>query len=117
MAREAGLEPLADLFLSQRANGPAPEKAAQAYLTDEVPSVEDAIQGAANILAERFSERADFRRILRRDLWHQARLTCSLQVEESEAGPMLTYADFSERIARIPSYRILAINRGENEKN
>ncbi|MCI6192951.1 MAG: RNA-binding transcriptional accessory protein [Megasphaera elsdenii] len=116
MAREAGLEPLADLFLSQRANGPAPEKAAQAYLTDEVPSVEDAIQGAANILAERFSERADFRRILRRDLWHQARLTCSLQVEESEAGPMLTYADFSERIARIPSYRILAINRGENEK-
>ena len=116
MAREAGLEPLANLFLSQRANGPAPEKAAQAYLTDEVPSVEDAIQGAANILAERFSERADFRRILRRDLWHQARLTCSLQVEESEAGPMLTYADFSERIARIPSYRILAINRGENEK-
>lgn len=44
MAREAGLEPLADLFLSQKANGPAPEKAAQAYLTDEVPSVEDAIQ-------------------------------------------------------------------------
>jgi uncharacterized protein len=116
MAREAGLEPLADLFLSQKANGPAPEKAAQAYLTDEVPSVEDAIQGAANILAERFSERADFRRILRRELWQQARLTCSLQVEEDQAGPMLTYADFSERIARIPSYRILAINRGENEK-
>ena len=116
MAREAGLEPLADLFLSQKANGPAPEKAAQAYLTDEVPSVEDAIQGAANILAERFSERADFRRHLRRELWQQARLTCSLQVEEDQAGPMLTYADFSERVARIPSYRILAINRGENEK-
>ena len=116
MAREAGLEPLADLFLSQRTNGPAPEKAAQAT-SPRGASVEDAIQGAANILAERFSERADFRRILRRDLWHQARLTCNLQVEESEAGPMLTYADFSERIARIPSYRILAINRGENEKN
>lgn len=116
MAREAGLEPLADCFASQNPKGPAPEDAALAFLSDDVPTVEDAIQGAANILAERFSERADFRRHLRRELWQQARLTCSLQVEESEAGPMLTYADFSERVARIPSYRILAINRGENEK-
>lgn len=95
MARDAGLEPLADCFASQDPKGPAPEDAA---------------------LAERFSERADFRRHLRRELWQQARLTCSLQVEEDQAGPMLTYADFSERVARIPSYRILAINRGENEK-
>ena len=112
MARDAGLEPLADCFASQDPKGPAPEDAALAFLSDDVPTVEDAIQGAANILAERFSERADFRR----QLWQQARLTCSLQVEEDQAGPMLTYADFSERVARIPSYRILAINRGENEK-
>ena len=116
MAREAGLEPLADLFAGQNPHGPAPETAAQAYVNDDVPTAEDAIQGAANILAERFSERADFRRRLRRDLWNQARLTCSLQVDEKDAGPMLTYADFSERVARIPSYRVLAINRGENEK-
>lgn len=116
MARDAGLEPLADCFASQDPKGPAPEDAALAFLSDDVPTVEDAIQGAANILAERFSERADFRRHLRRELWQQARLTCSLQVEEDQAGPMLTYADFSERVARIPSYRILAINRGENEK-
>ena len=121
MAREAGLEPLADCFASQDPKGPDPEDAALAFLSDDVPTVEDAIQGAANILAERFSERADFRRHLRRELWQQARLTCSLQVEEDQAGPMLTYADFSERVARIPSYRIpsyriLAINRGENEK-
>lgn len=111
MAREAGLEPLADCFASQDPKGPDPEDAALAFLSDDVPTVEDAIQGAANILAERFSERADFRRHLRRELWQQARLTCSLQVEEDQAGPMLTYADFSERVARI-----LAINRGENEK-
>lgn len=116
MARDAGLEPLADCFASQDPKGPAPEDAALAFLSDDVPTVEDAIQGAANILAERFSERADFRRHLRRELWQQAHLTCSLQVEEDQAGPMLTYADFSERVARIPSYRILAINRGENEK-
>ena len=116
MARDAGLEPLADCFASQDPKGPAPEDAALSFLSDDVPTVEDAIQGAANILAERFSERADFRRHLRRELWQQARLTCSLQVEEDQAGPMLTYADFSERVARIPSYRILAINRGENEK-
>ena len=116
MARDAGLEPLADLFAGQNPKGPAPEKAAQAYINDDVPTADDAIQGAANILAERFSERVDFRRRLRRDLWNQARLTCSLQVDEKDAGPMLTYADFSERVARIPSYRVLAINRGENEK-
>ena len=69
MAREAGLEPLADCFASQDPKGPAPEDTALAFLSDDVPTVEDAIQGAANILAERFSERADFRRHLRRELW------------------------------------------------
>lgn len=116
MACDAGLEPLAQLFAAQNPKGPSPEEAAKAYLSDDVPTIEDAIQGAANILAERFSERADFRQKLRRSLWQEARLTCSLQVEEKDAGPMLTYADFSERITRLPSYRILAINRGENEK-
>ena len=106
MACDAGLEPLARLFSEQNPKGPAPEDAAKAFLNDDVPTIEDAIQGAANILAERFSERADNRQKLRR----------SLQVEEKDAGPMLTYADFSERITRLPSYRVLAINRGENEK-
>jgi len=106
MACDAGLEPLARLFSEQNPKGPAPEDAAKAFLNDDVPTIEDAIQGAANILAERFSERADYRQKLRR----------SLQVEEKDAGPMLTYADFSERITRLPSYRVLAINRGENEK-
>ena len=116
MACDAGLEPLARLFSEQNPKGPAPEDAAKAFLNDDVPTIEDAIQGAANILAERFSERADYRQKLRRSLWQEARLTCSLQVEEKDAGPMLTYADFSERITRLPSYRVLAINRGENEK-
>lgn len=79
MARDAGLTPLADLFWNQDIHGPAPEKAAEAYLTKDVPTVEDAIQGAANIIAERCSELAPYRRFLRNAFWHDGKLTCSLQ--------------------------------------
>lgn len=116
MARDAGLEPLADLFWQQEKTGPAPEEAAAAYVKDSIESVGDAIQGAANILAERFSESAAFRKYLRRDMWGKSRLTCTLSVDEGEAGPMATYADYSEPIRHIPSHRVLAINRGEGQK-
>jgi uncharacterized protein len=116
MAREAGLEPLADIFWNQDSRGPAPEEAAAAYITEDVPSVEEAIQGAANIIAERLSESASFRKYLRNDLWKKGRITCTLQCDETEAPTMLNYADFSEHINHIPSHRILAINRGENQK-
>ena len=86
-ACDAGLEPLALLFAAQNPKGPSPEEAAKSFLNEDVTTIEDAIQGAANILAERFSERADFRQKLRRSLWQEARLTCSLQVEEKDAGP------------------------------
>lgn len=116
MARDAGLEPLADMFWQQDPQGASPEAAAAAYVTDEVPSIDEAINGAANILAERISELAPFRQFLRRALWQSAKLTCTLQVEEAAAPTMATYKDFSERICHLPSHRILAINRGEAQK-
>lgn len=116
MAREAGLEPLANIFWQQNPAGPSPEGAAAPYVNESVPSVEDAIAGAANILAERMSELAPYRQYLRRTLWNTSKLECTLVTDESEAQSMLTYKDFSGRIASLPSHRILAINRGEAQK-
>lgn len=116
MARDAGLEPLADLFWQQDPHGPSPEEAAAPYLNETIPTIEDAIAGASNILAERMSELAPYRQYLRRALWKTAKLECTLLVEEDEAKAMLTYKDFSGRIASLPSHRILAINRGEAQK-
>jgi uncharacterized protein len=116
MAKDAGLEPLANLFLAQSPSGAAPDEAAAPFLTDNVQTVDDAIQGASYIIAERMSESAEFRRYIRSALWNTAKLECTLQVEEAEAKAMLTYKDFSESIKHLPSHRILAINRGESQK-
>ena len=116
MARDAGLEPLANIFWQQDPYGPPPEEAAASYLNETIPTIEDAITGAANILAERMSELAPYRQYLRRALWKTSKLECALLVEENEAKAMLTYKDFSGRIASLPSHRILAINRGEAQK-
>lgn len=116
MARDAGLEPLADIFWQQSPYGADPKDAAVLYINDEVPAIEDAISGAKNILAERISELTSFRQFLRQDLWKSAKLTCTLQVDEAEAPIMATYQNFSQRICHLPSYRILAINRGEAQK-
>ncbi len=116
IARDAGLEPLANLFWQQNPHGPLPADAAVSYISSSVPTVEDAIAGAANILAERISEMASCRQFLRRSLWKTAKLACTLLTEEGSANTMLTYKDFNERIATLPSHRILAINRGESQK-
>lgn len=116
MARDAGLEPLADIFWQQSPYGADPKDAAVLYINDEVPAIEDAISGAENILAERISELTSFRQFLRQALWKSAKLTCTLQVDEAEAPIMATYQNFSQRICHLPSYRILAINRGEAQK-
>ncbi len=116
MAREAGLEPLAKQFLEQDKNGVPPEMAAQPFINENVPTADDAIQGACYIIAEGCSEDAAFRGWLRNALWKSAKIECSLLVDESEANAMLTYKDFHENIRHIPSHRILAINRGEAQK-
>ena len=116
VARAAGLEPLADLFWKQDPQAPAPEEAARPYVSPAVPTTEDAIQGAANIIAERCSELAPFRRYLRQSFRQDGRILCALQVEEAKAGPFLSYKEFSEHVRTLPSHRILAINRGEAQK-
>lgn len=116
VARDAGLEPLADMLWQQDPHGPAPEALAAAYTTDAFPTATEALQGAGHILAERMSELASYRRTLRRSLRERGRLTCTLISDAATAGPLATYADFSERISHLPSHRILAINRGEARK-
>lgn len=116
IARDAGLEPLADLFTAQDGRGENPETAAAAYVNDDVPTAPDAVRGAACIIAERLSESAGYRKSLREKLWQSAVLECTLAADEKESGPFLTYGDFKERIATLPSHRILAVNRGEAQK-
>lgn len=115
-AREAGLKPLAELFRKQVKNGPPPEKAAEAYLTNTVKTADAAIQGAMYILSEDLAGNSTYRRYLREELWKTARLSCTLTVADAEAGPMLTYKNFNEKIRRLLGYRMLAINRGEAQK-
>lgn len=116
LARDAGLEPLADLLWQQNPQGDAPETLAASYVNDTVPTSTEALQGAANIIAERMSELAPYRRALRQSLRQTSRLECTLLCDEAEAGPLATYAHFSEPVRRLPSHRILAINRGETKK-
>lgn len=116
LARDAGLEPLADLFWQQNPRGKSPEELAAAYVNDVVPTISDALQGAGHIVAERMSELIPYRKALRRSLRQTGRLECTLLCDEKEAGALATYAEFSEPIRRLPSHRILAINRGEAKK-
>lgn len=110
-AREKGLQPLADLILEQ---GPtAPEEYAQSFMTDAVLSVEDALQGARDIIAETVNEDVVVREKLRR-LFQQKGMVSSQVLEErkDEAVKYRDYFDYSEPVANIPSHRVLAILRG-----
>ncbi len=116
MAKEKGLEPLADKLLSQ-SQSPL-NQLATAYITEEVTSVEEALQGAADILAERFSDDPNLRQIARHYTWNRATITCEPVDKEpqEEALEFKMYFDYQEPVAKIPPHRILAINRGERLK-
>ena len=115
VAKEKGLEPLAQLLYAQGADCPLPEDAAREYLDEEkgVATVEDALQGASDIIAEAISDDADVRSVLRDHLQATATL-CSEQAKD-EDSVYSQYYDFSEKVSRIPGHRVLAINRGEKE--
>ncbi len=111
IARENGLEPLALLILEQQ-NFDVDEKAKE-FICDKVPAVEDAVKGAAHIIAEMISEDAGLRAQLRNLFEKQAFLESKLVSDkETEAAKFKDYFDFSEAVATIPSHRILAILRG-----
>lgn len=111
VARENGLEPLAMMILSQE-NFNVNEKA-QAFISENVPSVEDAIKGASHIIAEIINEDAALRAKMRTLFEKHALLESRLVTDkETEASKFQDYFDFSEPVSTIPSHRTLAILRG-----
>lgn len=117
IARERGLQPLCDLILAQTLTSGDPLTVAAEYInTDkDVPTAEAALTGAMDIIAETISERADFRALLRKQLWNTAEIVTELAVSEADGKEFLTYKEYREPVKRMPSHRILAVNRGEKK--
>jgi len=117
IAKERGLEPLADILFSQQSTTD-PSAEAQAYVSAEkgVPDVASALAGARDILAERISDDAQARTKLRTLFWSRAVVKSKVSFEKEEAAAKFKdYFDWSESLAKIPSHRMLAIRRGESE--
>ena len=115
VAREKGLEPLAQLLLAQGRDCPDPETAAAGFLDPEkgVETPADALQGANDIVAELLSDDAAIRKTLRELLRRQGRLRSLAATEEDTVYRL--YYDFDQPIAKLAGHQILAINRGEKE--
>ena len=115
MAKEKGLEPLAQLLLAQERDCPRPEDAAREYVDPNkgVESVEDALQGAGDIIAEQINDDAAIRKSLRALLMRQGRLVSCAATEEDSVYRL--YYDFTQAVSRLQGHQILAINRGEKE--
>ena len=118
VAREKGLEPLAQLLYTQEKDGPAPEEAAGDYVDAEkgVESVEDALQGAGDIIAEWISDDADIRKGLRELVWRKGYLVSAAAAKEPEDTVYRLYYDFKSPLNRAMGHQVLAINRGEREE-
>ena len=118
VAREKGLEPLAQLLYAQEKDGPAPEEAAGDYVDAEkgVESAEDALQGAGDIIAEWISDDADIRKGLRELVWRKGYLVSAAAAKEPEDTVYRLYYDFKSPLNRAMGHQVLAINRGEREE-
>ncbi len=119
IARERGLEPLADLIAAQALIAGMPEDAAGAFIDPEkeVPDAAVALEGAGHILAERLAEDADARAMVRQLTWEQG--ICISRVAPEHAGKVSKfemYYDYQEPLKAIPSHRMLAMRRGEKEE-
>ena len=115
VAKEKGLEPLALRLFAQENDSPAPEELAAAFIDPEkgVETVEEALAGASDIVAEMISDDAEIRKLLRDFIWRNASLRSVAAVEEDSVYRL--YYDFAQRIDRLQGHQILAINRGEKE--
>ncbi len=119
-AREKGLGPLADALMEQRSGLSAAELAANFVDEDKgVPTADDAIAGARDILAEMIADEPDYRRVLREQTLNKGNIVSQLKSEEAreldERSVYEMYYDFEEPLMRLLGYRVLAINRGEAE--
>lgn len=117
IAREKGLQSLAEMILSQLRVKESPEKIAQSYLSETVPTTEEALSGARDIAAEVISDHSEIRRIVREKTLIWGSLT-SEKIDGAEDAKEVyaLYYNFNLRIDRLKPYQILATNRGEEEK-
>ena len=112
-ARERGLEPLADIILKQEVKQSV-KKIAEKYVTDEVKTPQDAIQGAQDIIAEIISDNSTFRKKIRQNTFFTGQIETKAK-DKDVSTEYDVYYNYSESVKRIPPHRILAINRAENE--
>ena len=116
IAKEKGLEPLANLILLQMTDKPIEEEA-KAYIDPEkeVASVEEAIEGAKDIIAESISDEADYRIYIRKVTMTEGTISSIAKDEKAESVYEMYYS-FEEKLTKVAGHRILALNRGESEK-
>lgn len=116
IAKAKGLEPLADIIYAQKEKTPIEEIAKQ-FINKEkgVENADDAIEGAKDIIAENISDVADYRKEIKRLCYLQGKIVTK-NAKENEKSNYEMYYKFEEEIKKIPSHRILAINRGEKEE-
>jgi protein Tex len=116
IAREKGLQGLADMILLQPRRGQKPEEAATAFLNEQVTSVEDALAGARDIVAEAISDHADVRRITReKALLYASIIVSKIEDSKDEKRIYELYYDYTNRVDRLRPHQVLAIDRGESE--
>jgi len=113
IARERGLEPLTDMILNDTVTSGNPLDIAREYISEDVPTPEDAIQGASDIVAEIVSDSADFRATLRKRMWKEGFIQAELVEDNEHKDQFLQYNEYAEPVRQMPSHRILAVNRGE----
>ena len=116
MAVAKGLQPLADVILEQKDTTPL-EELALPFINEEknVNSVEEALAGASDIIAEKISDDAELRKVLREFIAKSSFVTATLVKDKEGADTYAMYDNYREQANKMPSHRVLAINRGENE--
>ena len=116
VAKEKGLEPLAALLYAQEKDCPVPAEAAVEYIDPEkgVETVEDALQGASDIIAEWISDDAAIRKVMRELVMRQGVMTTAAATEEDSVYRL--YYDFKSALNKLQGHQVLAINRGEKEE-
>lgn len=116
VAKAKGLEPLYEIMISQKEKSGNPDDFAHEFITDEVETCANALNGAMDILAEAVSDSADVRKIVRDIFLKSGMLTTQKKKSETEEESVYKmYDEYSESVSKIPSHRILAINRAESE--
>ncbi len=117
IAKEAGLEPLSELLLTQPQNDPQVVAAGFVDAEKQVADAAAALEGARAILVERFAEDADLIGTLREQMWSQGRMASTVRTgKKTEGEKFKDYFDFGEPLHKLPSHRILAMFRGEKEE-